>query len=87
MLLISSRRWISNYKKKRHVCKFLSIMTEAREKSGKYLSKMEGVYTTNIDVKQKKVTVVGNVEPWILIKKIVCPVEEVNPILTSSTTI
>lgn len=44
-------------------------MTDAREKSGKYLSKMEGVYTTNIDVKQKKVTVVGNVEPWILIKK------------------
>ncbi|CAG7864981.1 unnamed protein product, partial [Brassica rapa] len=28
-----------------------------------------GVYTANIDVKQKKVTVVGNVEPWILIKK------------------
>lgn len=31
---------------------------------------MLGVYTTNIDTKQQKVTVVGNVEPELLIKKI-----------------
>ncbi|CAF1920363.1 unnamed protein product [Brassica napus] len=72
MLLISSRRWISNYKKKRHVCKFVSIMTDAREKSGKYLSKMEDSH---------------NYTERFLCGFFRCPVEEVNPILTSSRTI
>ncbi|CAN6857652.1 unnamed protein product [Brassica oleracea] len=69
MLLISSRRWISNYKKKK---KFLSIMTDAREKSGKYLSKMEDSH---------------NYTERFLCGFFRCPVEEVNPILTSSRTI
>ncbi|VYS68106.1 unnamed protein product [Arabidopsis thaliana] len=41
-----------------------------KRKIKKILSKIDGVYTTNIDVKQQKVTVIGNVEPEILIKKI-----------------
>ncbi|XP_010493986.1 PREDICTED: WAS/WASL-interacting protein family member 1-like [Camelina sativa] len=41
-----------------------------KRKIKKILSKIDGVYTTNIDVKQQKVTVMGNVEPEVLIKKI-----------------
>ncbi|EOA20932.1 hypothetical protein CARUB_v10001264mg [Capsella rubella] len=41
-----------------------------KRKIKKILSKIDGVYTTNIDVKQQKVTVIGNVEPEFLIKKI-----------------
>ncbi|XP_010550985.1 PREDICTED: pollen-specific leucine-rich repeat extensin-like protein 1 [Tarenaya hassleriana] len=41
-----------------------------KRKIKKLLTNIDGVYTTNIDVKQQKVTVIGNVEPEILIKKI-----------------
>ncbi|KAM7511737.1 hypothetical protein LguiB_010612 [Lonicera macranthoides] len=42
-----------------------------KQKVRKLLLKIDGVYTTTIDVDQGKVTVTGNVDPSILIKKLV----------------
>ncbi|CAI9762658.1 unnamed protein product [Fraxinus pennsylvanica] len=41
-----------------------------KHKVKKILQKIEGVYTTNIDAEQGKVTVSGNVDPTTLIKKL-----------------
>ncbi|GMG99705.1 hypothetical protein Nepgr_001545 [Nepenthes gracilis] len=41
-----------------------------KNKVKKLLQKIEGVYTVNIDAKQGKVTVAGNVDPATLIKKL-----------------
>ncbi|KAK2965987.1 hypothetical protein RJ640_002177 [Escallonia rubra] len=42
-----------------------------KQKVRKSLQKIEGVYSTHIDVEQGKVTVAGNVDPATLIKKLV----------------
>lgn len=41
-----------------------------KQKVKKVLQKIDGVYSTNVDVEQGKVTVTGNVDPAILIKKL-----------------
>ncbi|XP_059648485.1 heavy metal-associated isoprenylated plant protein 36 [Cornus florida] len=42
-----------------------------KRKVKKILHNIEGVYTENIDIKQQKVTVIGNVESDVLIKKLI----------------
>ncbi|VVB15142.1 unnamed protein product [Arabis nemorensis] len=41
-----------------------------KQKVKKILHKIEGVFTTKIDAEQGKVTVSGNVDPSVLIKKL-----------------
>ncbi|EPS71492.1 hypothetical protein M569_03271, partial [Genlisea aurea] len=52
------------------VLKVLIHCQGCKKKVEKILRSIEGVYTTNIDSQQNKVTVTGDVDPQILIKKI-----------------
>ncbi|CAL9782071.1 unnamed protein product [Musa acuminata subsp. burmannicoides] len=55
---------------KTYVLKLHTCCVESQKKIKKLLHKIDGVYAIDVDAKEKKVTVTGNVDPAILFKKL-----------------
>ncbi|CAL9076067.1 unnamed protein product, partial [Musa textilis] len=56
--------------KQTRVLKVQTCCVECQKKISKVLLKIDGVYAIDLDIKEEKVTVTGNVDPAILIKKL-----------------